>query len=142
VSGNECHAEQNNPKTRDKGMGKRSTMEKTGNYELFETTRGHRILSLNNKEWFAVVKGQKGDILVGSDADHEKSRTIKKGKFYLIDFHDDPSFKDMPHLFLQEGDIYREWMLPKGTPQGKGEKEKLVKTKEEVPKQKVERRAR
>ena len=44
-------------------------------YELFETTRGHRILVLNDERWFAWVEGQQGEILVRSDPDHEKDRT-------------------------------------------------------------------
>jgi hypothetical protein len=71
-----------------------------GQYELFETTQHHKILVLDQKKWFAAVKGQQGDILVQSDADHRKDHTIQQGKFYIAEFHDDPKFKDMPHLFL------------------------------------------
>lgn len=116
----------------------RVKLENEGSYELFRTTKGHQILSLNGKNWFAVVKGQKGDILVHSDSDHQKEKTLKKGKFYLADFEDDPEFRDMPHLFLQEGDKYREWILPNNAPSEKDYQKKLVKTGKLVLKSKVE----
>jgi hypothetical protein len=101
-----------------------SRLQKSGEYELFETAKGHQILNLNNEEFYAVVEGQKGDILVQSDADHKKKKTLKKGKFYLADFENDPEFNDVPHLFLQEGDSqYREWILPQGAP-SKGDHQK------------------
>ena len=81
----------------------RGSVIKHGHYELFETTKGHQILTLDESEWFAVVEGQKGDIIVHSDSDHERKKTLQKGEFYLADFEDDPEFQDMPHLFMQAG---------------------------------------
>lgn len=113
-------------------------LEKRGKYELFETTNGHQILNLNNKEFYAVVEGQRGDILVRSDADHKKQKTVKKGEFYLADFDDDPEFNDIPHLFLQEGENhYREWILPRGTPTDDDHQKKLVRSDNKVEKDKV-----
>ena len=99
-----------------------------GRYELFETTKRHRILVLNADHWFAWVQGQQGDILVRSDADHQKDHTIQQGQFYLVDFEDDPTYKDMPHLFLQKGDRYEEVMLPNGLPTAEDPQKKLVTT--------------
>lgn len=113
-------------------------LEKRGKYELFETTKGHQVLNLNNKEFYAVVEGQRGDILVRSDSDHQKKKTVKKGNFYLADFDDDPEFNDIPHLFLQENKSqYREWILPRGTPSDKDYQKKLVRTDNKVEKDKV-----
>ena len=56
-----------------------------GNYELFETTRGHHILVLNGERWFAWVEGQQGEILVHTDSDHEKDHTIQEGEFYIAE---------------------------------------------------------
>lgn len=113
-------------------------LDKRGKYELFETTNGHQILNLNNKEFYAVVEGQKGDILVHSDSDHEKKKTINKGDFYLADFDDDPEFNDIPHLFLQESKTqYREWILPRGTPSKSDHQKKLVRSDNKVGKDKV-----
>lgn len=111
---------------------------KNGNYELFQTTKKHTILTLDQKEWYAVVKGQQGDIMVGSDSDHEKSRTVGQGKYILVEFEDDPEFRDMPHLFLQKGSIYEEWILPRELPSQKGDKVKVVKTKIKVDEKKIE----
>lgn len=113
-------------------------LEKRGQYELFETTKGHQILNLNDKEFYAVVEGQRGDILVRSDSDHQKKKTVKKGNFYLADFDDDPEFNDIPHLFLQESKSqYREWILPKGTPSDSNYQKKLVRTDNKIGKDKV-----
>lgn len=113
-------------------------LEKRGQYELFETTHGHQILNLNNKNFYAVVQGQRGEILVRSDEDHEKKKTIRKGDFYLADFKDDPEFNDIPHLFLQEGkNQYREWILPQDVPTNKDYQKKLVRTDSKVDADKV-----
>ena len=115
-------------------------LEKKGHYDLFETTEGHQILNLNDKHFFAVVKGKYGDILVGSNADHEKKKTLHEGHFYLADFEDDPEFKDMPHLFLEEGNKYREWILPNDYPTKGDYQKKLIKTGDLVDKDKVKYR--
>lgn len=112
---------------------------KRGQYELFETTKGHQILNLNDKEFYAVVEGQRGDILVRSDADHQKSKTIRKGRFYLADFNNDPRFNDIPHLFLQENEHqYQEWILPQDVPSAGDHQKKLVRTDKKVSKAKID----
>jgi hypothetical protein len=113
-------------------------LESEGSYELFQTTKGHQILSLNNKNYFAVIKGQKGEMLIGTDSDHEKEKTLKHGKFYLASFDNDPEFNDIPHLFLQEGNKFREWILPNDKPTEKDYQKKLVRTGNMVSMSKVE----
>jgi hypothetical protein len=105
---------------------------KNGNYEMFQTTKNHTILCLDKKEWFAVVEGQQGTIIIGSDSDHQKSKEIGSGKYILVEFNDDPDFKDIPHLFLQKSEKYEEWILPQEFPSGKGDKKKVVVTKEKI----------
>jgi hypothetical protein len=109
-----------------------------GRYELFETNHHHRILVLNNRQWFAWVRGQQGDILVLTDSDHQKARTLQQGQFYLVDFEDDPKYKDMPHLFLQDGDRYQELMLPNGLPTEQDRQKRVVKTDQTLPREKLE----
>ena len=104
-----------------------------GDYELFETTRGHRILVLNGERWFAWVEGQQGEILVHTDSDHEKDHPIQAGEFYLADFEDDPNYRDMPHLFLQNEDRFEELILPNGLPTEQDKQKKIVSTDETVP---------
>jgi hypothetical protein len=109
-------------------------VQEQGHYELFNTTHQHRILVLNDKQWFAWVQGQQGEILVHSDADHQKQHTLQTGQFYLVDFEDDPTYKDMPHLFLQTNDCYDEVMLPNGLPTEQDHQKKVVKTDHRLPK--------
>lgn len=116
----------------------KNKVRKDGNYELFVTTKNNTILTFDNKDWYAVVKGQQGDILVGSDGDHERSKTQAKGKYILVEFENDPEFNDLPHLFLQKGNKYEEWILPRVLPTEKGDKVKVVKTKTKVDEQKIE----
>jgi hypothetical protein len=108
-----------------------------GRYELFETTHGHRILVLNGERWFAWIEGDEGEILVHSDSDHEKDRTIREGEFFVVDFEEDPKYKDMPHLFLQDGEEFREYMIPNGLPTEGDYQKKVVTTDERLPREKL-----
>lgn len=111
-------------------------LKREGEYELFKTSRGHQIINLG-KEYYALVKGQKGDIIVKSDSDHEKDKTLSKGNYYYVDFKDDPQFQDTPHLFLEDGDQFRELILPEGFPKEKDYQKKLVRTDKKLSKEKV-----
>ncbi len=113
-------------------------VEETGSYELFETTRGHRILVLNGQRWFAWVEGQKGEILVLSDSDHEKDRSLQEGQFYLADFENDPKFQDNPHLFLQKGAHFQELIVPNGLPDDSDNQKKVFSTDDTVAKDELE----
>lgn len=115
----------------------KTKVSKQGEYELFETTKGHQILALNDKEWYALVEGQEGDIIVHSDSDHEKKKTQLQGKFYLADFKDDPDFNDVPHLLLQEDGHYREFILPNGLPNKSDHQKKLIRSDEKVSESKI-----
>ena len=103
-----------------------------GEYELFETTNGHRMLVLNGERLYAWVQGQEGEILVRSDSDHRRDRTIRTGRFYVIDFEENPTYKDMPHLFLQNGDAFEEAMLPNGLPSDEDVQTKVVRTDDTI----------
>ncbi|HET8809256.1 MAG TPA: hypothetical protein VFM65_03215 [Flavobacteriaceae bacterium] len=111
-------------------------LKREGKYELFKTSRGHQIINLGD-EYYALVKGQKGDIIVKSDADHEKDKTLFKGKYYYADFKNDPDFQDTPHLFLEDGDQFQEMILPEGFPEEKDYQKKLVRTEKKLSKEKV-----
>lgn len=109
-----------------------------GHYELFKTTKGHQILHLNKNDWYALVEGQQGQIIVYSDEDHQKEETLEKGTFYVIDFERDEKFRDIPHLFLGKDEKFKEYILPNGLPTAKDKQKKIVETKEWVSKEKVE----
>src|SRR5262249_738821 len=107
-------------------------------YELFETTEHHKILVLDGKKWFAAVKGQQGDILVQSDSDHKRDRSLQKGHFYLAEFKDDPKFRDSPHLFLEKERKYQEVVLPNGLPTGGDSQKRVVWTDDTINKEELE----
>ncbi|HXF64283.1 MAG TPA: DUF2795 domain-containing protein [Caldilineaceae bacterium] len=109
-----------------------------GQYELFETTKHHNILVLNGKRWFAAVRGQQSDILIQSDSNHQKKRTIQKGRFYAVEFRDDPKFKDMPHLFLEKDERYQELLIPNGLPTEQDTQKRVVWTDERIDKGELE----
>src|SRR5512138_1029576 len=91
-------------------------IENEGYYEIFSTSDGQEILCLNDRKYYEVAKGKSGDMLIGTGSDHPKAETLKSGKFYLVSFGDDAEFRDLEHLFLQEGEKYLEWILPNERP--------------------------
>ena len=116
-----------------------ATVQRNGRYELFETPRDNRILTLGNDLWFAWVKGDEGEILVRSDADHERAQTIQEGEFYLVDFQADPSFTDVPHLFLERDSHFQEVILPNGLPTQNDPQKRVVQTEKTVDRDELER---
>lgn len=115
----------------------KGTLEIEGNFELFETTHGQLILELNDKDWYAIVNGQHGHIMVKTDLDHEKRRTLHKGKFHMADVEGDPEFRDMPHLLIKEGEEYREYILPSNFPAD--DSKKVLKTDHALSGKKIEK---
>lgn len=109
-----------------------------GLFELFESTKQHFILVLNGEAWYALVEGQQGRIIVHSDPDHKKRRTIQRGRFYFVNFEQDPRFTDMPRLFLEEEDRYREHMLPNGLPTESDPQKRIVVTDDTLGKEDLE----
>lgn len=112
-------------------------LKKEGEYELFKTSRGHQILYLKDLGYYALVKGKKGEIIVKSDSDHEKDKTLSQGKFYYADFEGDEEFQDTPHVFMEDGEEFSEIILPEGFPQEKDYQKKLVRTDTKISRQKV-----
>jgi hypothetical protein len=107
-------------------------IQRKGKYELFETSSGNRILALGLNDWYAWVTGQQGEILVRSDADHDRARTVQAGEYYLVDFEDDPKFSDVPHLFLQQNGAFREVIVPNGLPTDDETPKRVVGTSKSV----------
>lgn len=115
-----------------------ATVQRHGRYELYETPRDNRILTLGSDLSFAWVTGAQGEILVRSDEDHERARTIQEGEFYLVDFQSDPSFTDVPHLFLEREGSYRELILPNGLPTHDDTQKRVVQTEKTVSREELE----
>ena len=116
-----------------------ATVQRHGRYALFETPRENRVLTLGSDLWFAWVKGDQGDILVRSDEDHERARTIQEGEYYLVDFQADPSFTDVPHLFLERDDHFQELILPNGLPTQDDSQRRVVETEKTMDRDELER---
>lgn len=116
-----------------------ATVQRHGRYTLFDTPRENRILTLGNDLWFAWVKGEQGDLLVRSDDDHERARTIQEGEYYLVDFQADPSFTDVPHLFLEHDDRFQELILPNGLPTPDDTQRRVVETAKTLDRDELER---
>src|SRR5690554_5100281 len=116
-----------------------SKTKSTGRYELFKSTKGNDILHLKRIGWYALVEGQKGEIIVHSDSNHQKERNLQEGVYYYIaDFEGDPDFNDVPHLFLEKGEKFKEYILPNGLPASKDKQKKIITSKRLVSKEKVE----
>jgi hypothetical protein len=110
----------------------------SGRYELFEDPHGHRFLVLNGKKWFVIVGGQKSPIIVRAHPGHEKKRELQRGRFYFVDFRDDPDFRDMPHLFLQKGERFQEHILPNGLPTTRDPQKRVVLTRKTIARKELE----
>ena len=115
-----------------------ATVQRHGRYELFETPRENRILNLGSDLWFAWVTGDQGEILIRSDQDHERERTIQEGEYYLVDFQSDPSFTDVPHLFLERDGRFQEVILPNGIPTVDDTQKRIVNTEKTVERDELE----
>jgi hypothetical protein len=116
-----------------------ATVQRNGRYELYETPRDNRILTLGSDLWFAWVTGEQGELLVRSDEDHERARTIQEGEYYLVDFQSDPSFTDVPHLFLEREGSYQELILPNGLPTHDDTQKRVVQTEKTLGREELER---
>jgi hypothetical protein len=110
-----------------------------GKSELFKTTNKSTILSLDDKKWYAIASGQKGDMMIKTDSDHEKSKSLKKGKYYHVKFKDDPVFQDMPRLLLKKRTKYEEWLLPNDLPTSKKKRVKLIKQDKKISEEKLKK---
>ncbi len=109
-----------------------ATVQRRGRYTLFATPRQNRILVLGRDQWFAWVGGQQGDILVRSNEEHERDRTIQEGEYYLVDFEGDPDFTDVPHLFLERNGEFVEVILPNGLPTDNDMQKRVVGTEKTI----------
>jgi hypothetical protein len=77
--------------------------------------------------------------LVDTDEEHQKDHTVGEGKFLLLDFEQDPKFKDMPHLFLERDGSYHEVMLPNGWPTSSDKQKKVIDTNNDISKEELEK---
>jgi hypothetical protein len=114
-------------------------IKREGRYELFETTAHHRILELDGRDYFALVQGAYGSIIVKSDADHRKEKNLSDGDYVLFVAKNEPAWKDnIEHLELRQGqEYYRTLILPQGLPTEQDVQKKFVESREAIPAEKV-----
>jgi hypothetical protein len=113
-------------------------MRASGRYELVEDEHRHRFLVLDARRWYVWIDGQRSPILVHSRRSHAKTRSLQRGRYYLVEFHDDPKFRDLPHLFLQKGERFQEFLLPNGLPSERDPQKRFVVTRKTLPKKQLE----
>ena len=109
-----------------------------GRYELVEDQHGHRFLALGSRRWYAWIEGQKSPILVRTGPNHRKERILQRGRYFYVEFKEDPKFRDVPHLFLERDDGYQELLLPNGFPTGTDPQKRLVVSRHTLPKDELE----
>lgn len=117
-----------------------TTRSKTGKFKLLRTANGNRILRLKGglKGWYAWVQGNRGDLLVITDGNHDFDVAERKGKFAYAEFQDDPTFQDQPHLFLRKPNgRYDHLVLPEGFPTHDDPQRKLIHIDEDLKKGEV-----
>lgn len=113
-------------------------VKRKGNYETFKTTEGHKILVLDRKDYYAWIDTAKGHLLVQSDGDHTKAKTLSEGEYVFVIPHNEPFMKDdIGHLELKEDGQFHTYILPRGLPDKNDEQKKLVYTKEYLSQNKV-----
>src|SRR4051812_45915352 len=110
----------------------------SGPYALVKDEHGHRFLVLDGRRWYAWIDGQRSPILVRSRPGHPNIRAVQRDRFYLVDFRNDPKFRGMPHLFLEKGGRYREFLLPNGLPSERDPQKRFVLTRRTLPKKRLE----
>lgn len=114
-------------------------IKRKGNYETFKTTKGHKILVLDDKDYYAWVDTAQGHILIQSDADHQREKILNQGDYVFAIPHDEPTMReDMGHLELKEAEKYHTYILPNGLPDRKDEQKKIVSTDEYISENKID----
>ena len=115
-------------------------LKRKGTYETFKTTKNHKILVLDNNDYYAWVSTSQGNLLVLTDSDHEKLESINNGDYVLLTPQNEPDWKDnVDHLEMKENGKYRTYMLPNGLPQGDDKQKKIIETEDYLSDEKISR---
>lgn len=104
-----------------------------GDYELFETKSGLRIINLNSQGSFIWINAEGvGGVLVRSEKNHKPNKILTKGYFRVYDVVDEPGLTDLCHLEVCIGrGQWQGYLLPKGLPRRKS-KHRIIPTKETI----------
>jgi len=87
-----------------------------GNFEIFTTPEEKEILNLDNQAYYEL--NESNGSIRSTEPDPDKYSSKSAGKFYFAEFPDES------RLFLEDGDSFREIILPDGLPTKRDEPQK------------------
>lgn len=104
----------------------------SGVYQLIQTHRHTKILTLNSKKTYAwIVAGTIGEILVASHKMHEIDHILAMGKYRLYEVKEEKKFTDVQHLELLVGQgVWQGYLLPMGLPNEIKIRNRIIPTRE------------
>jgi len=108
----------------------------TGNYQIAETARDTKILTLGKKNFAIIMAKGIGEILVSSQKKLALTHTLALGNYRMYEVKDEPKLTDLIHLelFVGEGK-WQGYLLPTGLPveEKKQNEQKLFPRKRIIP---------
>lgn len=109
-----------------------------GHYNLVETKRQTKILTLDVKTYAWVNALNIGEILVTSHKKHVTDNILAVGKYRLYDVKDEPDLTDLVHLELLVGDgLWQGYLLTTGLPTDENKRNRIIPTNEIITKSKA-----
>lgn len=87
-----------------------------GNFELFTTPEGKKILNLDNQAYYELNKAD--GLIRSTEPDPDKHSSKSTGKFYFAEYPDES------RIFLENGNSFQEIIFPEGLPTKRDEPEK------------------
>jgi hypothetical protein len=109
------------------------TLIKQGNYHIFETNHGTKIIKLDNQTFAWPYARTIGEILVTSHTkfDPSKNHRLTSGRYRLYRVKGEPTLTDLQHLELSVGGGgWQGYLLPTGFPNRKKHRSRIVPTTE------------
>lgn len=103
-----------------------------GKYQLIETRRHTKILTLDRRKSFAWINAADiGEILVTSHKTHIADHILAIGNYRLYQVKNEKNLTDLAHLELFVGDgVWQGYLLPTGMPTDEKKRNRIIPTKE------------
>lgn len=108
-----------------------------GDYELWETKPGHKILRLDNNGVFAWIHVSKEmyEILVTTHKDNGADHILASSKYRLYEVTDEKQLTSQKHLELMVGEgKWQGYLMPTGLPTQQKIRSRIIPTKELITK--------
>ncbi len=107
------------------------TFIKSGDYQLIETKKHTKVLSLDTDTYAWVEPPRIGEILVVSHTSHPTDCVLSIGKYHLLAVDDEPELADTLHLELEVGqNTWQGYLLLTGLPDDTKKRARIVPTRE------------